>query len=49
MKIRGKLYKAARVLGDVEAITSGKPTKMAQRVKNKWVGRRLGKLWKFPF
>jgi hypothetical protein len=49
MKIRGMLYKAARKLGDIEAVTSGSPKKILRREKNKLVGRKLWKLWKFPF
>lgn len=47
-----KLFKAARVVDDVEAVESGNPKRMARRAKNIAVGRALGRagvwrrLWK---
>ena len=47
MKLRSKLYKAARVLGDVEAVSSGKPKRVAKRGVNKLIGRLIvGKFWR---
>lgn len=52
MKARGLLYTLARILGDLGAVTSGKPDKVVRRVKNKAVGRAISKaggwrkLWK---
>ena len=52
MAVRGFLYALARLLGDVSAVTSGKPKKVVRRAKNKAVGRAIGKvggwrrLWK---
>jgi len=52
MKLTSALYKAARISNDLEALTSGKPSKMLRRGKNKLIGRGLGKagiwrrLWK---
>ncbi len=52
MKTRGWLYTLARLMGDVSAVSSGKPEKMARRGKNKVIGRAIGKaggwkkLWK---
>ncbi len=40
-KIRSLLYKTARVLGDVDAVKSGK---VGRRVKNRVKGRIVGKL-----
>lgn len=45
MKLRGSLYWLARILGDLEALFSLNPTKVAKRAKNKIVGRNL--LWRF--
>ena len=49
-KTRGLLYKAARLLGDYKAISSGSPKKMTKRVGRRITGRAagrgLGKLFK---
>jgi hypothetical protein len=39
-KIRGGLYKTAKVLGDISAIKNGK---ILKRIKNRIVGRIAGK------
>lgn len=40
------LYKLARTANDVKVITSGDPKKLARRVKNKIIGRKLiRKIW----
>jgi hypothetical protein len=40
------LYKLARQANDVKVITSGDPKKVARRVKNKIIGRKLiRKIW----
>ena len=36
-------YKVARVLGDVQAVSSGNPIKMAKRVGRKFAWRTFGK------
>lgn len=47
-----KLFKAARVVDDVEAVESGNPKRIARRAKNIAVGRAFGRagvwrrLWK---
>lgn len=49
-KIRSKLYKTAKTLGDVQSVTSKKRGSVAKRVVRKAVGRKsaglLGKLFK---
>ena len=46
MKARGFLYYLARLMGDVQAISSGSPKKMAKRGFNKIVGRKIiSKAW----
>jgi len=42
-KTRGILYKLARILGDVQAVSSGSPKKMAKRVGRRIVGRAAGR------
>jgi len=44
------LYNLARVANDVEKISSGDPKKIARRVKNKYIGKKIiKKAWKFPW
>jgi len=44
------LYNLARVANDIETLASGDPKRIARRVKNKYIGRRLiRKVWKFSF
>lgn len=46
------LFKSARTMDDIETLASGNPKRIARRVKNKVVGRALGRggfwrwLWK---
>jgi hypothetical protein len=42
-KTRGYLYKLARFLGDFQAISSGSPKKMTNRVGRRVTGRAAGK------
>jgi len=40
------LYKLARKANDVKAVTSGDPKKIARRIKNKYIGKKLiRKIW----
>ncbi len=41
--VRRGAYKVGRVLGDVQAVTSGSPTKMAKRVGRKIAWKTVGK------
>ena len=47
-KPRSSLYRAARALGDLEAISSGDSRKMVRRGKNKLLGRLLSifRVWR---
>jgi len=49
MSLRSDLYRSARILGDVQAVTSGNPKRITRRAKNKLVGRALGRagIWRF--
>lgn len=40
-KTRSALYRAARLLGDYQALASGNPKKIAKRVGNKLIGRKI--------
>ena len=42
-KIRGYSYKLARLLGDIQAVSSGCPKKMTKRVGRRVTGRAAGK------
>ena len=45
-KLVSFLYKLARQANDVKVITSGNPKRIARRVKNKIIGRKLiRKIW----
>lgn len=50
-KVRGAMYDSAKFLGDVQAISSGDPKKIAKRVgrraAGKQTGKMLGKLFKW--
>ncbi|MBA7479126.1 hypothetical protein ES707_14557 [subsurface metagenome] len=47
MKIRGKLYLIAKLLGDFQAVKKGKVGKRAsRRIAGKAVGKGFGKLFK---
>lgn len=49
-KLVSGLYKLARVANDVSKVLSGDPVKVARRIKNKVIGRKIvRRVWKFPF
>ena len=49
-KLVSGLYKLARIANDISKVASGDPKKIARRIKNKAIGRKIiRKVWKFPF
>jgi hypothetical protein len=45
--VRSGLYAYARLLGDVQALASGNPNRIARRLANKWLGRNVvRRLWR---
>jgi hypothetical protein len=40
--------KMARKSRDMEVLSSGSPKRIARRAKNKFLGRKISKLWKWP-
>ncbi|NLK00494.1 MAG: hypothetical protein GX318_04575 [Clostridia bacterium] len=48
-KTRSTLYKVARILGDVEAVTSGDPKKITRRMGRKTAGRATGRIMRRLF
>ncbi|MBA7582126.1 hypothetical protein ES708_24046 [subsurface metagenome] len=45
-KLVSGLYKLARVANDVSKVLSGNPKKIARRIKNKIIGRKIiKKIW----
>ena len=48
-KLVSFLYKLARTANDVETLTSGNPKRIARRLKNKLIGRKIvSKLFRWP-
>ncbi len=44
------LYKAARTANDIETLLSGNPKRIARRMKNKLIGRKLAsRMYRWPF
>ncbi len=48
-KTRGVLYQFAKLLGDVSAITSGSPAKMAKRAGRRTAGKATGRMMRKLF
>ena len=49
-KLVSSLYKLAWVANDIETLLSLKPRRIATRLKNKYIGRKLvRKVWRWPF
>ena len=46
MGVRNFLYKLAKILGDLSALSSGSPKKNARRAKNKAIGKWSWRLWR---
>jgi len=44
--LRGALYGLARLLGDVQAASSGDPARIARRVARRAAGRAVGRLFR---
>jgi hypothetical protein len=42
-KLSSRLYRAARTTNDVETLLSGDPKRVERRLKNKLLGRALGR------
>lgn len=48
-KVRGVMYATAKILGDVQAVASGDPRKVAKRVGRRVAGKATGQFlgWLF--
>lgn len=45
-KLVSFLYKLARTANDISKVSSGSPKKIARRIKNKYIGKKLvRKIW----
>ncbi|MCM8806217.1 MAG: hypothetical protein NC825_05765 [Candidatus Omnitrophica bacterium] len=43
------LYQLARMANDIETYSSGNPGKIARRIKNKIIGRKIGsRIYRWP-
>lgn len=43
-KFRGVLYSSAKLLGDVQAVSSGSPKKMLKRIGRRFVGKFFSRI-----
>jgi len=48
-KTRGLLYRLAKLLGDISAVSSGKPDKVTKRVTRRMTGKATGRLFRKLF
>ena len=48
-KTRGILYKLAKLLGDISAVSNGKPVKMIKRITRRMTGKATGRIFKKLF
>ncbi|MBA7491669.1 hypothetical protein ES702_02217 [subsurface metagenome] len=48
-KTRGLLYRLAKLLGDISAVSSGKPGKVTKRVTRRMTGKATGKVFRKIF
>ena len=48
-KVVSFLYNLARKVNDIEKLSSGDSEKIARRLKNKFIGRKISRIWRFPF
>jgi len=48
-KTRGLLYKLAKLLGDLSALSSGKPGKITKRVARRATGKATGRIFRKLF
>ncbi len=48
-RIRGFLYKLAKLLGDITALSSGRPDKITKRAARRITGKQTGKLFRKIF
>ena len=48
-KLVSFLYRLARTANDIETVASGNPKRLARRLKNKLIGRKIvSKLFRWP-
>ncbi|MCX7704924.1 MAG: hypothetical protein N2115_01525 [bacterium] len=48
-KLVRTLYQLARLVNDIEKFSSGDPKKIARRIKNKIIGRKIGsRIYRWP-
>ena len=46
--ISSLFYRLARMSRDVKVLSSGSPKRISRRAKNKFLGRKISKIWKWP-